>query len=97
MKLKFTPQALAEFEEILFQIDHEDPFAAARVKARIAAILSLLADYPRSGIITSSAGLRRIVARPYPYVIFYEIHSDAVVIIGLRHGARDPATMPRHR
>lgn len=38
--------------------------------------------------------MRRIVATPYPYLIFYEATEDEVVILGIRHAARDPASMP---
>ena len=30
----------------------------------------------------------------YPYLIFYEVHDAEIVVIGIRHGARDPSTMP---
>ncbi len=33
-------------------------------------------------------GLRRLVAVPYPYLVFYKVIDDEVVITGLRHGAR---------
>ncbi len=36
--------------------------------------------------------MRRILARPY--LIFYVVTEDEVVVVGIRHGARDPATMP---
>jgi toxin ParE1/3/4 len=36
-------------------------------------------------------GLRRIAALPYPYVIFYAVTAEDVVIIGVRHAARKPA------
>jgi hypothetical protein len=31
---------------------------------------------------------------PYPYLVFYEVKDDEVVIVGVRHGARDPGSMP---
>jgi hypothetical protein len=31
---------------------------------------------------------------PYPYVVFYEVKDDEVVVVGVRHGARDPGSMP---
>jgi plasmid stabilization system protein ParE len=32
--------------------------------------------------------------RPYPYLLYYEPSADEIVIVGIRHGARDPSTMP---
>jgi hypothetical protein len=31
---------------------------------------------------------------PYPYLLFYEVKDDEVVIVGVRHGARGPGSMP---
>jgi hypothetical protein len=31
---------------------------------------------------------------PIPHLIFYEVKDDEVVIVGVRHGARDPGSMP---
>jgi len=39
--------------------------------------------------------LRRIVVYPYPYLIFYQILDDEIVIHGVRHAARKPSSMPR--
>ena len=29
-----------------------------------------------------------------PYLIFYVATENEIVVVGIRHGARDPATMP---
>jgi toxin ParE1/3/4 len=31
---------------------------------------------------------------PYPYLIFYEVAGDEIVVHAVRHGARDPSGMP---
>jgi len=54
----------------------------------------LLLQHPLSGQRTSTPRLRRIVTTPYPYLIFYEPADDEIIIIGVRHAARDPASMP---
>lgn len=53
-----------------------------------------LADPPRPGRPTEKPNVRIAVLRSYPYLVFFEIRKTEVVIIGIRHGARDPATMP---
>ena len=94
MKLRFTPQAISELDAILDYIAARSPHGAERVKARLLGLAGFIQDQPRSGRKTSEAGLRRIVATPYPYVVFYEVKDDEVVIVGVRHGARDPGSMP---
>ena len=94
MRLRFTPRALAELEAILATIAEQAPQGARRVEDRIRKAIALLVGHPMGGQQTSNPRLRRIVVRPYPYLIFYEVIGDEVVIIAVRHGARDPATMP---
>jgi toxin ParE1/3/4 len=57
-------------------------------------IAALLTQHPHSGQQTSILRLRRIVVAPYPYLLFYEVLEDEIVVIGVRHASRDPATMP---
>ncbi|MCJ2139250.1 type II toxin-antitoxin system RelE/ParE family toxin [Methylobacterium sp. E-066] len=79
---------------MLSEIAQASPQGARRVQGRIQAVLDFLLDQPRSGRLTSLGNLRRIPVQPYPYIIFYEVSEDGVVIIGIRHGARAPSSMP---
>jgi toxin ParE1/3/4 len=90
LNLRYTPKALAELADILAYLAERSPQGARNVQARIQAITALLVQYPLSGQFTSESGLRRIVTPPYPYVIFYEVTAEEVVIIGVRHAAREP-------
>jgi plasmid stabilization system protein ParE len=94
VRLRYTPEALAELDEVLTGIGQHSPQGALRVQARIKTMLDLLLDHPHSGQRTNLEGLRRIVVTPYPYLIFYEPSDEEVVIIGIRHSARDPVSMP---
>jgi toxin ParE1/3/4 len=75
-------------------IGERSPHGAARVKARLLGLAGFIQSQPYGSRKTSEPGLRRIVAAPYPYLIFYEVKDDEVVIVGVRHGARDPGSMP---
>jgi plasmid stabilization system protein ParE len=81
-------------EEVLTYIAGRSPQGARRVHARIQVITHLLLQHPYSGRRTSNPRLRRIAATPYPYLIFYEPTDDEIIVIAVRHGARDPASMP---
>jgi plasmid stabilization system protein ParE len=94
VRLRHTPRALVELDEVLTYIAERSPQGARRVQARIQAVTNLLGEHPDSGQPTGNPRLRRIVAAPYPYLIFYEIAEEEVIIIGVRHGARDPTSMP---
>jgi len=43
---------------------------------------------------TSEPRLRRLVATPYPYLVYYEVTETQVIIVGVRHAARDPGSAP---
>jgi toxin ParE1/3/4 len=90
LNLRYTPKALAELADILDYIAARSPQGARKVQARIQTIAGVLAQHPLSGQLTSERGLRRAVTPPYPYLIFYEVTADEVVIVGIRHGAREP-------
>jgi hypothetical protein len=42
------------------------------------------------GTLTSKRRLRRMITHPYPYLIFYQVAGDEIVI----HGVRKPSSMP---
>jgi addiction module RelE/StbE family toxin len=94
MRLRYTLPALADLDSILAYIATRSPQGAARVQQRIRNAVQLLTEFPSIGIRTQDPSIRRIVARPYPYLIFYEVADDEVVIHAIRHGYRDPSTMP---
>jgi toxin ParE1/3/4 len=94
VRLRFTPRALAELDQILTYIEERSPQGARRVHSRIQAVTELLTRYPNSGRATSNPRLRRITTVPYPYLIFHELTEDEIIIVGVRHGARDPNSMP---
>ena len=95
MKLRFTPDALAELDALLSGIADKSPAGASNFRMRMEAVLDRLLDHPLSGTRTSSPPLRRVLIGPYPYLMFYEPQDDAIVVIGVRHAARDPLSMPR--
>jgi toxin ParE1/3/4 len=64
------------------------------VHARIQAIIDLLLTHPNLGTRTDDPSIRRLVALPYPYLIFYEAAGAEIIIHAIRHSARDPSGMP---
>jgi toxin ParE1/3/4 len=93
VKLRYTLRAAAELDKALEYIEARSPQGADRVRARIQTVINLLLRHPYAGQPTSKRRLRRIVASPYPYVIFYRATKDEIVIHGVRHGARRSVSM----
>jgi toxin ParE1/3/4 len=76
--------------EVLDYIEVRSPQGARHVKAKLYAVIELLAEHPKSGQTTNRHDIRRLAANPYPYVIFYRETETEIVIHGVRHTARRP-------
>ena len=94
MKLRYTLRGAAELDKVLSYIEAQSPQGARRVQTRIQVIINLILQHPHAGRLTSKGRLRRMIASPYPYLIFYQATEDAIVIHGVRHSARRPSSMP---
>jgi addiction module RelE/StbE family toxin len=94
VKLVFTRQAIRQLNTIIDYIAQESPQGARRVRDRLHAITSLLVEQPRMGQPTDLEGVRRILVSPYPYLIFYRVTEDALIIMRIRHAARNPSGAP---
>lgn len=96
MRVRYTHSANAELGALLDYIAERSPQGARKVQARISDMIALVSQYPYAGTSTNDPGLRYFAASPYPYLIFYEVNEieDEVIIIALRHSARDPSSMP---
>jgi toxin ParE1/3/4 len=94
VKLRYTLRGAAELDKVLAYIEERSPQGALHVQTRIQTIINLLLQHPHAGQLTSKGRLRRMVASPYPYLIFYRATEDEIVIHGVRHSARRPSSTP---
>ena len=94
MRLRFTLPALEDLDEILDYVAAHSPQGAHNVHARIQAVIELLLRHPYLGSPTEDPMIRRMTTLPYPYLVFYEVADDTLVIHAVRHGARNPSSMP---
>ncbi len=88
-RLDFTPEALADLEQITAFISLDSPAAAIRVRARFFATFDKLAFMPtaRAG---RNAGTFEKPVRGLPYIIAFELPDKITLrILRVMHGARD--------
>jgi plasmid stabilization system protein ParE len=97
VRLRYTLPALADLDSILTYIADASPQGAKRVQKRIQDVINLLLTHPQIGIRTEDPVIRRLTTTPYPFLIFYEIGDEEIVIHAVRHAARDPGGMPGAR
>jgi toxin ParE1/3/4 len=94
VRLRYTLPALAELDAVLNHIAGRSPQGVRRIQTRMKAIIDLLLLHPNIGRRTNDPSIRRMTVSPYPYLIFYEVTETEIVIHAVRHGARDPSSMP---
>ncbi|MGA2124742.1 MAG: type II toxin-antitoxin system RelE/ParE family toxin [Xanthobacteraceae bacterium] len=90
MKVRYTRRAFRQMNAILDYIDDHSPQGARSVKQRLQAAIDLVAAHPHGAPLIGKRDLRRVVVTPYPYLIFYRVTPDEIVIHGVRHAARRP-------
>jgi plasmid stabilization system protein ParE len=90
MKVRYTPRAFADREQIYAYLDRLNPRAAREVKSFIKQRIASLADSPSRSPLIKEFGVHAHWLGRYPYVIYYRIVGDEVRIIHIRHVAREP-------
>ena len=87
MKVRYTETAATEVEEILGYIGLHNRTAAVQVNALLQQPASVLADFPEIAQMSDESGVRRMPVGRYP---LYPVENDELVILHVRHAAREP-------
>ena len=91
VKIRYTPEALADLAAILEYIAERAPRGAERLKNRLKAAEQMLGLFPSScPTCRRYPWLRRTLVSPYPYAIFYEVAGEEIWIHAVRHTSRRP-------
>jgi plasmid stabilization system protein ParE len=90
MRLEFRPRAVIDLGEIRdYLLEHGGDLLAERVRRHFETRFDLLLRNPFIGVDTSKVGVRILSPTKYPYRIYFTILPDAIVILHVRHTARD--------
>ncbi|WP_246820200.1 type II toxin-antitoxin system RelE/ParE family toxin [Bradyrhizobium iriomotense] len=73
MKLRFTPRATQDLISIAEYVRDYSPQGALRVRAAILQSLQNLVRFPRLGRPQQVEGVRKLVTRRYPYLVYYAL------------------------
>jgi plasmid stabilization system protein ParE len=90
LRLRYSAAALRQIADTLAYVAARSPQGAISLQARIAKAVALIEDHPHAAQGTSRANARRVALTPYPYVIFYVVASDGVIVTRFRHTSRRP-------
>jgi addiction module RelE/StbE family toxin len=88
VKLRYTPRSLREIDRAISYISEQSPQGAENVARRFHGLLYLLTQHPFSGVSIGFRGTRRLFLKPYPYMVYYRVNQDEIVILRFRHTSR---------
>ena len=89
MKVRYSSLALAELDAILSDLAAKNPAVAQRFEERIRQVSERMGRFPHGfQEVAERPGVRRVPLVRYPYLVFYKVFSDEVVVLRVVHGAR---------
>ena len=92
-QVRVTPRGARDLDHILTYLNAESPQAAGRFRARFVDILNGLIQFDTSRA-TRDPRYRLVNMHPFPHLIFVRHRKDVIEIVAIRHGARNPKSMP---
>jgi len=88
MKVRYTPRAYDDLDDIYNYLDKHLSDTAQLVKALTKRRIAWLADFPLMAPETDEPGVRELTIARYPYKVYYELAGDEVWILHIRHTSR---------
>lgn len=90
MRIRWSPGAVADLENIVDYIRRDNPTVAQRVGQTIYDRLSVLATFPYGGRPGRVEGTREFPLPPLPFIAVYRVleHAEVVEIVNVIHGAQ---------
>lgn len=87
MRIVWTDDAAGHVEAIVTYVSAFNPAAASRLAERLVALADSLSEFPNRG--RDAGEGRREMTTVWPYILRYRVEGDRVIILRVRHGARD--------
>ena len=89
MRVRYSPRSIEALDEIRRYISNDNPTAAWVVASFIRRTINNLEQWPYQGRATDRENVRRLVVTNYPYVVYYHVDNDRVLILTVMHSAQD--------
>ncbi|HEY3354924.1 MAG TPA: type II toxin-antitoxin system RelE/ParE family toxin [Polyangia bacterium] len=88
------PEALEEAEEARAWYEARMEGLGERFVEAVSDAIDQAVAAPEAGR-SYSRGVRRVLVRRFPFAVFYRLRPEALVVIAIFHGARDPHALTR--
>ena len=93
MKLRWDPRAVQDLRDIRRHITAASSATIAnRVRRHLQKRVRLLPANPHMGVASSNGEIRILAPTRYPYRIYYSVQRNEVVVLHIRHTARQAPT-----
>jgi addiction module RelE/StbE family toxin len=86
MKLRWTPRAVADLEEISDYLAAASPQAWEHLLLRVERLTEAIQDFTLMGKVGLVPGTREFVLSGTPYILVFQLKDDSVVIVSVRDG-----------
>jgi plasmid stabilization system protein ParE len=91
VRLRYSPRALRDLTEIGEYLTARSPRGALLVERRIRKTIKLVSEFPGAGrSLDQRPAVRALPIGRYPYIVFYTLRDTEIVVLHIRHGAREP-------
>jgi plasmid stabilization system protein ParE len=91
VRLRYSSRASRDLAEIGEYLTARSPRGALSVERRIRATIRLISEFPGAGrSLDQRPAVRVLPIGRYPYLIFYTLRGTEIVVLHIRHGAREP-------
>lgn len=88
MIVRLSRLAHAEVAEIHAWYDARQLGLGQEFRQELDRVMGLIGEHPTMFSVAFDS-MRRVMLRRFPYFVLYEVFPDAVVVLGVIHGARD--------
>ena len=88
MRLRWTPAAVEDLEQITDYLFEQTPEHAPRLVREIYGAPALLIQFPNRGRPGRKPRTRELILPSLPYIVVYEILEHAVRVLRILHSAR---------
>jgi len=91
VRVRYSPRAAVDLAVIADYLTERSPQGAQAVERAIRTTIALIADFPGCGrALAQRRTVRVIPVTRYPFLIFYTVTEESVIVLHIRHAARRP-------
>jgi len=88
MKIRWSPEAAADFAGIIEYIHKQNPSASDRIAHSIYDSVTSLQSFPNRGRTGRIDDTRELVLAPLPFILVYQVKRRTVEIVRVLHGSQ---------